>query len=177
MLEIILGVIVVISLLLIFIIIMHNKFQFAIIEMEEAENNIDGLLHKKLDLLVRSIPIVKKELKIEEFLEDLEEKKDMDVSLFELNSTLKKNHDDFIKILDENEKLFKSESLSAIIDEVNSNEVDLVAAIKFYNDGVVVFNKLVSSFPSNILALFKRYRKKDFYSNEKKEIFDILNDK
>lgn len=177
MFEIILGIIVVISLLLIFIIIIHNKFQFVIIEMEEAENNIDVLLHKKLDLLVRSIPIVKKELKLEEFLEDLEEKKDMDVSLFELNTILKKNHDVFNKVLDDNEKLFKSDSLSVIINDINSNEIDLVAAIKFYNDGVVFFNKLVSSFPSNIFAFFKRYKKKEFYSNEKKEIFDILNDK
>ncbi len=177
MFEIIVASIVVICLLLIFIIIVHNKFQFAIIEMEEAENNIDVLLHKKLDLLVRAIPIVKKELKLEEFLEDLEQKKDMDVSLFELNTILKKNHDNFIKVLDDNEKLFKSESLSAIISDINSNEIDLVAAIKFYNDGVVVFNRLVSSFPSNILAFFKRYKKKDFYNNEQKEIFDILNDK
>lgn len=177
MLEIILGVMVGVSLLLIFIVIMHNKFQFAIIEMEEAENNIDVLLHRKLDLLNRTIPIVKKELKKEAFLEEIEDRKDADTSLFELNTILKRNHDDLIRVLDENEKLSKSDSLTTIINDINSNEIDLVAAIKFYNDGVVGFNKLVSSFPSNILAFLKRYKKKDFYSNEKKEIFDILNDK
>lgn len=177
MVEIIIGVVVIIALILLFIVIVHNKFQFAIIEMEEAENNIDVLLHKKADLLNRSIPVVKKEIKIEEFLEDLIEKKETDMSLFELNALLKRSNDDFFKVLDENEKLFKSETLSVIIDDINSNEIDLVAAVKFYNNSVVAFNKLVSSFPSNILAFFKRYRKKDFYNNEKKEIYDILNDK
>ena len=60
---------------------------------------------------------------------------------------------------------------------MSTNEIELTAAIKFYNDGVVVFNKLISSFPSNILAFFKRYKKKEFYNNEKREIFDILNNK
>lgn len=177
MLEIILGVVVIIALILIFVVVMHNKYQFAIIKMEEAENNIDVLLHKKLDLLNRAAPVVKKELKMDKFLDELEEKKDIDTNLFELNTLLKNNSDNFFKILDENEKLFKSETLSTIINDINSNEIDLVAAIKFYNDGVVVFNKLISSFPSNIFAFFKRYKKKDFYNNEKKEIFDILNDK
>lgn len=177
MLEIILGSIVFVALILIFIVIVHNKFQFSIIRIEEAENNIDILLHKKLDLLCRTAPIVKKELKLEEFLDELDEKKENDLNLFELNTLLKKSYDSFFEVLDENEKLFKSETLSAIINDINENETDLVAAVKFYNDGVVIFNKLVSSFPSNIVAFFRRYKKKDFYNNEKKEIFDILNDK
>ena len=41
--------------------------------------------------------------------------------------------------------------------DVLTNEIELTAAIKFYNDGVVVFNKLISSFPSNILAFFKHF--------------------
>lgn len=177
MVELIIGIIVVIALILLFIVIIHNKFQFAIIEIEEAENNIDILLHKKKDLLNRSIPIIRKELKMEDFLKELDDKKDSDINLFELNSLLKKSYEDFFKVLDENEKLFKSETLTTIIDDINNNEIDLVAAVKFYNNSVVVFNKLVSSFPSCVFAFFRRYKKKDFYNNEKKEIFDILNDK
>ncbi|MDD5888174.1 MAG: LemA family protein [bacterium] len=177
MVELIIGIIVVIALILLFIVIIHNKFQFAIIEIEEAENNIDILLHKKKDLLNRSIPIIRKELKMEDFLKELDDKKDSDINLFELNSLLKKNYEDFFKVLDENEKLFKSETLTTIIDDINNNEIDLVAAVKFYNNSVVGFNKLVSSFPSCVFAFFRRYKKKDFYNNEKKEIFDILNDK
>lgn len=175
--EIIIGVVVVIAFLLILVILGHNKFQFSIIKLEEAENNIDALLHKKLDLLDRASPIIKKELKLDVFLEELEKNKDNNISLFELNDLLKKSSDDFFKVLDDNEKLFKSETLATIIDDISTNEIELTAAIKFYNDAVVIFNKLVSSFPSNILAFLKRYKKKDFYSNEKKEMFEILNNK
>ena len=54
---------------------------------------------------------------------------------------------------------------------VNMEPIGEYYGIKFYNDAVIIFNKLVSSFPSNILAFLKRYKKKDFYSNEKKEMF------
>ena len=71
MLEIILGVVVGLALITIFISILNNKFQFAIIKIEEAENNIDALLHTKKDLLERTCPIIIKELKIEEFLHEV----------------------------------------------------------------------------------------------------------
>ena len=91
--------------------------------------------------------------------------------------TLKKIYNDLFKTLDENEKLFKSESLCAILDELNNNEENIVGAIKFYNDTVVEFNRLIVSFPSKIVSWIKRYTKKDFYNNEKREIFEILNQK
>ena len=175
--EIIIGIVVFIAFLLILGIIGHNKFQFSIIKIEEAENNIDALLHKKLDLLNRAAPVVKKELKLDVFLDELENNKDNSISLFELNDLLKRSSDDFFKVLDDNEKLFKSETLATIINDISTNEIELTAAIKFYNDAVIIFNKLVSSFPSNILAFLKRYKKKEFYSNEKKEMFEILNNK
>ena len=43
------------------------------------------------------------------------------------------------------EKLLKSEKIVNIINEFNDNEEDLVASIKFYNDTVVDFNKLIKS--------------------------------
>ena len=79
--------------------------------------------------------------------------------------------------MDEHEKLYKSEALLKILDELNDNEEDIIGAIKFYNDTVVDFNKLVVVFPSNLIAIFKRYKKLDFYNNEKREIFEILNEK
>ena len=60
--------------------------------------------------------------------------------------------------------------------ELVDNEEDLVASIKFYNDTVVDFNKLIVSFPSNIIRLIFRYKRKEFYNHEKREIYEILKD-
>ena len=78
--------------------------------------------------------------------------------------------------MDENEKLTKSETLSSISDDLESNEVELVGATKFYNDAVVTFNKLIVSFPTSLVGFFKGYKKKAFYNNEKREMYQILND-
>ena len=83
LLEIILGCIVVLALLILFITIGNNKFSFAIIRIEEAENNIEVLLHKKYDLLQRCCPIIIKELKVKDFLPDIGE-----IKLEEINDEL-----------------------------------------------------------------------------------------
>ena len=176
MLEIILGCVVIVALVCLIFVIYHNKFQISVIKIEEAENNIDLFLLKKLDLLKRAQPIIKKELKLDSFLEQLEDNDIQDLNHFELNDLLKTRFNELFQILDENEKLFKSESLVRIIEEINDNEINLVAAVKFYNDTVVTFNQLIVSFPSNIIRLFFGYKKKEFYNHEKREMYEILKD-
>lgn len=176
MLEIILGSVVAVTLIILIFVVYHNKFQISVIKMEEAENNIELFLQKKLDLLKRAQPIIKKELKMDEFLEQLEDTSIQELNYSELNDTLKLAFNDLFKVLDDNEKLFKSESLVRIVDDINTNEIDLVAAVKFYNDTVVTFNQLIVSFPSNIIRLFFGYKRKDFYNHEKREIYEILKD-
>ena len=84
---------------------------------------------------------------------------------------------DLFKLLDENEKLYKSEALVSIIEELNDNEDMIVGTINYYNDNVVEFNKLVVSFPSKLIAFLFRYKKKQFHNNEKREMYEILNEK
>lgn len=176
MLEVVLACVVVIALIGIIIILFHNKFQISVVKIEEAENNIDLFLQRKLDLLKRAKQVIAKELKLEEFLDQLDSETITDLNHFELNDLLKKSYNELFQTLDDNEKLFKSESLVHIIEDLNANEVDLVAAIKFYNDTVVTFNQLIVSFPSNIIRLFFGYKKKEFYNHEKREVYEILKD-
>ena len=176
MLEIILVGVVIVSFLLCILVLINNKFQLAIIKIDKAEEDIDLYLDKKKDLLNRTRPIIKKELKLEDFLEELNEDLD-DINHFEKHNTLKIMYNELFKSLDEHEKLLKSESLISILEELNTNEENIIGAIKFYNDTVVEFNRLIVSFPSRIVAFFKRYHKKEFYNNEKREIFEILNKK
>ncbi len=177
MLYIILGATAVILIILITIIVNYNKFRFAIIKIDEAENNIEVLLKKKIELLDRTRSIIKKELKLKEFLEEVDFLKESQINHFEMNNSLKECHTALNKILDDNEKLFKSETIVSIMDDINSNEEAIVGCTKFYNDSVVVFNQLVGSFPSNIVALLWRYKRKEFYNNEKREMYEILNEK
>lgn len=176
MIEVVLGCIVFIAFIAIIFILYHNKFSISVVKIEEAENNIDLYLQKKLELLKRAKQVVMKELKLEEFLEELEKDNILELNHFDLNDLLKNCYNSLFLSLDDNEKLFKSESLTHIVADLNTNEIDLVAAIKFYNDTVVTFNQLIVSFPSNIIRLFFGYRKKEFYNHEKREVYEILKD-
>ena len=150
MIETILGIVVVVSLLLLILTLISNKFQFAIIKIEQAEEEISLYLDTKKNLLDRTRPIVTKELKLEEFLPELDQNFE-EISNFDEHDILKKAYNDLYKIIDENDKLLKSEALSSILKELNDNEEDIIGAIKYYNNTVVTYNKLVLSFPSNII--------------------------
>ena len=177
MIEIVLAGIVLIAAVILIVVVFYNKYQFAIIKMEEAENNIDILLQKKLDLMKSCRPIIKKSLKEDDFMIELDALVGNQLNHFELNDALRENYNMLFKTLDENEKLYKNKKLVSIIENVNNNELELVAAIKFYNDNVVIYNHLIKTFPSNIIKLIFGYREKKFYKNEKREIFEILKNK
>ena len=174
--EIVLIIIVIISVILLIGTIFNNKYKLAVIKIDKAEEDINIYLEKKEDLLDRTRPIVKKELKLDSFLEKIDNKSDA-MNNFQKNELLKNAYNELFKTLDENEKLLKSDSLNSILNSLNENEEQIVGAIKFYNDTVVDFNQLIISFPTNIIALFKGYKKKEFYNNEKREMFEILNEK
>lgn len=175
MLEVVIGCVVVIGIIMIIAVLINNNFQFAIIKIEEAENSIDTLLKKKKELLERAAPVIIKELKLEDYLSELSEITEEGCNSFERNDRLKKCYNTFLKTLDENEKLMKSDTLSSIADDLDSNDVELVGATKFYNDAVVSFNKLVVSFPASVVGFVRGYKKKNFYNNEKREMYQILN--
>ena len=173
--EVIILIIVLISFVLLIGTIFNNIYKLAIIKIDKAEEDINIYLEKKEELLDRTRPIIKKELKLKSFLEKLDNKNDLDN--FQKNDLLKNCYNELFKILDENDKLLKSDSLNSILSNLNENEEQIVGAIKFYNDTVVDYNQLVISFPTNVIAFFKGYKKRNFYNNEKREMFDILNEK
>ena len=167
--EIIIGIIVVISIFSTIFVIFNNKFQLAIIKIEKAEEDISLYLQKKEELLNRTKPIIGKELKMDTFMEDLD-CIPIDANNIDVHAMLKKVYNEFFRILDENEKLLKSKQLGKIMEELSENEENVIGSIKFYNDTVVDYNQLVMSFPSNIIAFVRRYKKKEFYNNEKREM-------
>lgn len=177
LIEIILGIIVLVTSILLIIVIYKEKFELYSIKIDEAENNVDMLLQKKIDLLNKTIPIMNKSLKNADFLSEVKGIKVKNFSHFELFDLLRKFYNELFNTLEENEKILKNKKLAAILDELNSNEEELLAAIKFYNDSVVYYNELINKFPSNIIRLLFGYKEKKFYKNEKSEKFAILKEK
>ena len=157
MLWVIIGIVIIILIFVCVFIFANNKFNLAVIKIDKAEEDIDIYLQKKSELLDRTRPLIKKELKLDKTMTALDVVKE-DETNFETHIRLKKAYNEFFKTLDENEE-------------------NIIGAIKFYNDTVVEYNQLVVTFTSKVIAFFKKYKKLDFYNNEKREIFEILNKK
>lgn len=173
--EIILIIITVICFLSLIFVIFKNKYNFAIIKIEEAEDNLGIYLDKEKDLLERAIPVIKKELKYDDYLSELDSYDRNNMNLFQANKILSHSYNELMSTIDDNEKLLKSDTIKKILEELEDNDENRIGTIKFYNDSVVKFNKLIKSFPSNIVGFLCRYKKKDFYTDEDKEINEIIN--
>ena len=95
---------------------------------------------------------------------------------FELNQQLDKYKKELHEILDTDETLSKVEIVTTLYAEFEDNEEELEASKDYYNDNVTIYNKLVHCFPSNLIAILFHYKHKDFYIDEKEEMFEILKD-
>lgn len=156
----------------------YNKFQYSSIKISEAENNIDILLEKKIDYISRFIPLIKENSKEDcKLLEKINLLKNKSYNNFELNKELSDYNKELREILDTNEKLLKLDNINNLYQEYLDNEEDLEASKEYYNDNVSEYNKLVHLFPSNIVGILFKFKHKDFYIDEKEEIFEILKEK
>ncbi len=177
MIYIIVGIIVLVSIILILEITFYNKFQVARIRISEAENNIDILLQKKLVLLERVIKVIEEanpKYKDDQILINVIKLKNKKVNNFELNEELDKAIAEYKGIMDLDSKLGNVESLININYDLTNVDNDLIAAKKFYNRTIISYNRLVQCFPSNIVGSLFKYKRKEFYSEEREEVFEIL---
>ena len=175
LLLIIIGTVVILT--VIFIIVISNckyKFKILNIKVEEASSNISLFLQKKkdyLDNIVKELVNKKKdEGRFEEFLTTINREKDS----FRLHSKLNKTYSSVSKILFDNEGLAKDENILKYLNELKENEEGLIGSIEFYNDTIVDYNGILKVFPYNIIAKVSKYEQKEYYNNEKEEMFEIL---
>ena len=160
------------SIVIIFILIMafsftYNNFQDYIIRINEAEANIDSVLRKWFDLLNKSIDIIKASTKTEEdvlgFIVNLRSKK---LSNFDLDRQLYDGIKEFKKFKEEYPSLKKNEAFTKIDIDLSESEAEIVAFRKYYNDIITDYNKLVRSFPANIIALIFGFKKKPYFDGK-----------
>lgn len=151
----------------------YNKFQVAIIKISQAEENISMLLKEKLNLLIRINKFIE-EKKVENKLVGIEKIANKELNNFELNAELDKFNKKIIEITDYSKEVIFDDNELEVITALMKINIDCLAAQRYYNDNVVIYNELVKCFPSYIIGKVCKYKIKDFYSNEKEEIFEIL---
>ena len=169
MIYLIIGLVLLIVLLLVINFLYYkNKFNFYFLKVEEADNNIELILEKKTEILLKIAKIIDKDMEKE--LEELKKKEiskhQCYIELSSLGNKLQKEADA--------EEYESNKKLNNLIGRFDDNECDLKGSLKYYNDNAVEINNYIHKFPSNIVSLFSHFKELDIYKLEKRESFAIL---
>lgn len=169
MIYLILGLVLLVILLLVINFLYYkNKFNFYFLKVEEANNNIELILEKKIEILLKIAKIIDKDME-----KELEEFKKKEISKHQCYIELSSLGNKLLKEADA-EEYESNKKLNNLIGRFDDNECDLKGSLKYYNDNAVEINNYIHKFPSNIVSLFSHFRELDIYKIEKRESFAIL---
>ena len=169
MIYLIIGLILLVILLLVINFLYYkNKFNFYFLKVEEADNNIELILEKKIEILLKIAKIIDKDME-----KELEEFKKKEISKHQCYVELSSLGNKLLKEADA-EEYESNKKLNNLIGRFDDNECDLKGSLKYYNDNAVEINNYIHKFPSNIVSLFSHFKELDIYKIEKRESFAIL---
>lgn len=169
-------IIISICLLAIWYINIYNKYQTYIIRINEAEAFIDTTLRKRFDLLNKSIGIIKANSDIKnDILENIVKLRSRKLTNFELDRQIYDGINEFNGYIEANDSLKTNETIMKININLNESEADIIAARKYYNDIITDYNKVVRTFPSNVVGIISKYKKRPYFDGKNMDD-EITND-
>lgn len=147
-------------------IITYNNFQNYIIRIDEAEAHIDSILRKRFDLLSKSINVIETHTKEKDILKDINKLKTKKISNFDLDRKLYDSINEFNLFKEKFPDLKQNDSFVKVDSNLNNSEIEIIASRKYYNDIISEYNKLVKSFPSNLVAFIYKYKYRNYYDDK-----------
>lgn len=147
--------------------LMYNKLNDLIIRINEVETNIDTNLRNKYDLINRSISIIKGNTDIEnKVFDEIVKLRSRKISNFELERKLTVAYNEFLTIKEKYPDLKNSEELVKITINLEDITENLYTLIEYYNNNITTYNKLITLFPTNIVAKINKYKTRLFFDRK-----------
>ena len=146
-----------------------NKLNRAIIRIDAAVSGIDVALAKRYDVLTEMSKVVKAYTKHEEetILEAINLRKDMTINeKNEANKAMDQSYQKINVVAESYPELKANENFKLLQKAIMDVEEHLQAARRLYNTNVSIYNQLIVTFPTNLVAKSKSMTKKDFFTAE-----------
>jgi len=154
-----------------------SDFNSVLLRIHHGENEIDELLNKKADLL----DIICEEinnLNDNTVFSSVKKLMKKNLNVIKLDKDLSTLYYELKEYLLVNKTFIPEDELKKNIDELAIIDLDLEATKTYYNDNSSIFNEMIDTFPSKIIAKRKGYDYKNLYTFSEEELFEILkNDK
>ncbi|MGN1000437.1 MAG: hypothetical protein ACI4OG_00685 [Bacilli bacterium] len=161
--------------IIILIVCIHNQImniEKIQININEAENNINILLEKKLNLLGNISKTINTESK-EKILTELPKIKNKKTEIFELINESNKLNKELDNFIEDNNYVLSDDEDNLMKDLYNTN-LEINAIIDYYNLNSDLYNKTIKKPTYLFTRIIKRFDKKEKIIVEKEVEFEIL---
>ena len=101
-----------------------------------------------------------------ELVDDLEGLKDQDKSSFEIYRILTESYNKIDFVRKQYKEVSTSDEVNKLFYEIDEMDESLKAYIKYYNENIVEYNKLIRKFPYNVIGIILKYDEKMFFDGK-----------
>lgn len=175
--EVLIGIIIaLVIILVIWYISTVNKLNRTIVKIDEADSGIDVALTKRYDVLTKMMDTVKAYAKHEKetLFEVINLRKGMTLEEKNIENAKMSHNLEKINLVVENYPELKSnENYKMLQQSIVDVEEHLQAARRMYNSNVSIFNQMIVTFPTSIIANSKGMAKKDFFEADEVKKQDV----
>lgn len=164
-------ILLILAIILVFVFcFIYNKIKIQILKINAAESEIDESLRIKYDLITKIVAEIKKIDKDNKGFKDLDKLKDEELSSFEFERKLIDIEKEIYTIKNENNQIQKSAAVNDLWYEITSANTKIKAEEKYYNESTTEYNKLVTTYPTKLVALLMKLEEKKYFDG--KDMYD-----
>lgn len=174
--ELLVVIAVIVVIIILWVIATSNKLNRTIVKVEEADSGIDVALTKRYDVLTKLMDVVKAYAKHEKetLFEVINLRKGMSMNeKIDANNKMSANYDKINVLAEAYPELKSSENYKTLQQAIVEVEEHLQAARRMYNANVSIFNQMLVTFPTCIIANSKGLTKKSFFEAEESKKEDV----
>ena len=145
--------------------------QVYIIRINEVESMIDDNLRNKYDNINKCISIIKGTTKIDnttelKIFDEMTRLKTKKISNFDLDRQLIETENALISLKEKHQELKNSEEIMELINKNEELNENLIVNKEYYNKNIAEYNKLITQFPTNMIAKIGKYEEKLFFDRK-----------
>ena len=172
-------VLIIIAVILAFIILFYKYFNEKLFilfkKLNDTESEYNTTFNNKFDIVNRFIDEITKKYKTEsKTFDSVKKLEEIDTSL-KTEKLLNKCYKELVEVKEDKQKTREIKIFRELIDEYEDNELSLISLRTYYNSYTIIYNNLLSKFPYNLIAKFKKYKVKNLIEGKELEV-DFNND-
>ena len=156
------AIVFVVAIISILVINYRNKINSLRYKMGISEKTIKDNLKDKLDLTIRTINIIERELKLEsKKFEAVKKIRNEKTNSINFDNILSDATEEIMDIKDDYKEIVKVKSFKGLINDIKELDILLSGGKKFYNKYAAEYNNLTKKFPYKLFK--KKYPYKQLY--------------